>query len=135
VTILQEGELPTQRPAWARVVDGLAAMFGIASAIAGIGAILAIPFGIALQLTEDHVRVQTRIHELTSFHQAAYLAVVIGLVAVPGTIGLWLARRGRRSVERVSLVAMAARLSILGLACDGLILTTLLALLAYRWMR
>ena len=131
---LQAVEMPTRGPAWTRVVDSLAAVFGAASAVVGIGAILAIPFGIALQITEDHVRVQTRIYELTSFSQAAYLMVVIGLVALPGVVGLVLARRGRRRVERVSLAGMAARLSIMGLICDGLLLAALLALLGYRWM-
>ena len=134
MSILQAVEMPTRGPAWARVVDGLAAVFGAASAVAGIGAILTIPFGIALQIAEDHVRVQTRIYQLTSFNQAAYLLGVIGLVAVPGAVGLGLARRGRRRVVRVSLAGMAARFSILGLVCDGLLLAGLLALLGYRWM-
>jgi hypothetical protein len=109
-------------------------MFGAASAVVGIGAILLIPFGIALQITEDHVRVQTRIYELTSFSQAAYLMVVIGLVALPGVVGLGLARRGGRRIERVSLAGMAVRLSFMGLICDGLLLAALLVLLGYRWM-
>jgi hypothetical protein len=117
-----------------QAVDGLAAVFGIASAITGIGAILAIPLGIALKLTEDHVRVQTRIRELTSLDQASYVAAVIGLVTLPGAIGLALAWRKGRRIERVSLAAMAARLSIMGLVCDGLLLAALLSLLGYRWM-
>ena len=134
MSILQAVEMPTRGPAWARVVDGLAAVFGAASAVAGIGAALAIPFGIALQITEDRVRVQTRIYQLTSFDQAMYLLAFIGLVAVPGAVGLGLAWRGWRSVERVSLAGMAARFSIMGLVCDGLLLGALLALLGYRWM-
>ena len=134
MSILQAGEIPTRGPASASVVDGLAVVFGAASAIAGIGAIIAIPFGIALQMTEDHVRVQTRIHQLTSFNEAAYLMVVFGLVAMPGAVGLGLAWRGRTRVERVSLAGMAARFSIMGLVCDGLLLAALLALLGYRWM-
>ena len=134
MAILQAGEIPTRGPAWARVVDGLAVVFGAASVIVGMGAIIAIPFGIALQINEDHVRVQTRIYQLTSFNQAAYLMVVIGLVAVPGAVGLGLAWRGRRRVERVSLAGIAARFSIMGLVCDGLLLASLLALLGYRWM-
>jgi hypothetical protein len=134
VSIRQEGAIPAQSPAQARMVDFLAAALGIASAIAGIGAILAIPFGIALQITQDHIDIRTRIYELASFHQAAYLAVVLGLIAIPGTIVLCLARRSSRRLERVSLAAMAARLSILGLVCDGLLLTTLLAILGYYWL-
>ncbi len=126
--------MPTRGSAWTRVVDGLAAVFGAASAVVGIGAVLAIPFGVALQIAEDHVRVRTRIYELTSFSQAAYLMVVIGLVALPGVVGLGLARRGWRRVERVSLAGMAARLSMVGLICDGLLLAALLTLLGYRWM-
>ena len=134
MSILQAGEMPTRGSTRARLLDGLAAVFGSASAIAGIGAILAIPFGIALQLTEDRVRVQTRIYQLSSSSQAAYLAAVVGLVAVPGAVGLGLAWRGRRRIERVSLAAMAARFSIMGLVCDGLLLAALLALLGYRWL-
>ena len=134
VPILQAVEMPRRGPVWARVVDGLAAVFGATSAVAGIGALLAIPFGIFLQITEDHVRVRTRIYQVTSFEQAAYFLVVIGLVAVPGAVGLGLARSGRRRVERVSLAGTAARLSIMGLACDGLLLAGLMALLGYRWL-
>lgn len=132
--MLQAVDVSTRGSAWARVVDGLAAVFGVASAVAGIGAALTIPYGIALQISEDHVRVQTRIYQLTSFDQAAHLLAIIAAVAVPGVIGLSLARRRGRGIERVSLAGVASRFSIMGLVCDGLLLSALSALLCYRWL-
>ncbi len=134
MSILQAAEVPTRGSAWARAVDGLAAISGLVSAVVGMGAVLTIPYGIALQITEDHARVQTRIYQLTSFDQATYLLVIIGTVAIPGAVGLGLARRRGRAIERVSLAAMAARFSIMGLVCDGLLLAALSALLGYRWL-
>jgi hypothetical protein len=134
MSMLQTVGMAMRGSAWARGVDGFAAVFGAASAVAGLGAAIVIPYGIALQLTEASVRVQTRIYQLISFEQATYLLNVIGLIVVPGALGLTLAWRGWRSVERVSLAGMAARFSIMGLACDGLLLAALLALLVYRWI-
>ncbi len=134
MSMLQTIGMAMRGSAWRRAVDGFASMFGAASAVAGIGAAFVIPFGIALQITEDHVRVQTRIYQLTSFEQTTYLLTLIGMIAVPGAVGLGLAWRGWRSVERVSLAGMAARFSIMGLVCDGLLLAALLTLLGYRWV-
>jgi hypothetical protein len=114
-----------------RVVDATAALLGLLGFVAGLGLLLVIPFGLFLQITEDHVRVQTRIYQLGSA-DAAYVLSYLGGASVPAIAGLCLARRNGRPPSRLSLSASAVRFSTWGLAFDGVILGVMLALSVYR---
>ena len=110
---------PFRQPMRAGMLDGLATILGLASAVPGVAISVLIAFGLSLHVAENQYSVQSLIYQLT---HPTMLKQILGFAlvpVVPGVIGLWLARR--RATTRTSLVAMAARFSTLGLSLSGLI--------------
>ncbi len=108
----------TLRP-W--VMDSLAAVLGLASAIPGIAITLLFAYGLGLRIAEHKGSVESFIYEMTN-PMALWLYLYVAIIpVVPGAVGLWIARRRLRDVERVSLAGMAARFSKLGLGLSAMI--------------
>ncbi len=91
-----------------RAVDAIAVLLGLFGFVGGLGTLLLIPYGLLLQVTEDHVRVQTRIYQFSA-RDALYVLALVGTVAAPAVVGLCLARRRGRPASRLSLSASAVR--------------------------
>jgi hypothetical protein len=114
--------------AWARypaarplIMDGLAAVFGLTSAILGIAITLLIAYGLSLQISEHTGSRDSFVYQMTNpaiLWQVVYFALI---PAVPGAVGHWIVRRRQREVGRVSLAGMATRFSRLGLWLSAMI--------------
>jgi hypothetical protein len=103
------------------ILDGLAAVMGLTSAIPAIGVTLLIAYGISLQIAEHKGSGESFMYQMTKpiiLWQLLYFAII---PAVPGAVGLWIARRRLREARRVSLAGVAARFSTLGLALSAMI--------------
>jgi hypothetical protein len=97
------------------MMDGLAAVLSLASVIPGIGVTLLVAYGLSLHIAEHQGSRESLIYQMTDpivLWQLLYFAII---PAVPGIVGLWIARRRLRDAGRVSLAGMAARFSSLGL--------------------
>jgi hypothetical protein len=106
------------------VMDGLAAVLGLASAVPSIAITLLITYGLSLHVAEHEGSRDSFIYQMTDpaiLWQLLYFAII---PAVSGIVGLWIARRPSRAAARVSLAAMAARFSMLGLALSVMIVAT-----------
>ena len=105
------------------VTDGLAAVFGLASAVLGIGISLLIAYGISLHIAENTGTAESLIYELTSPAALAYFSCYAIIAAVPGLVGLYIVQRRSQSpaVSRALLAAMAARFSKLGLSLSAVV--------------
>ena len=108
----------TMRP---RVMDGLAAVLGLASAIPAIAITLLFVYGIGLRIAENEGSRESLMYQMTDpmmLWQFLYFAII---PAVPGALGLWIAQRRLREVGRVSVAGMAARFSKLGLGLSAML--------------
>jgi hypothetical protein len=105
-----------------RIMDGLAVVLGLASAIPGIGITLLIVYGLGLHIAEHKGSWESLMYQLTDARSLWQIAEFAIIPAVPGVGGLWIARRRLREMGPVSLAGMAARFSTLGLG-----LTTMIA--------
>jgi hypothetical protein len=103
------------------VMDSLAAVLGLTSAIPGIAITLLIAYGLSLQIAEHNGTRDSFIYQMTRpaiLWELLYFAII---PAIPGAVGLWIARRRLQSAGRLSLAGVAARFSTLGLALSGMI--------------
>jgi hypothetical protein len=103
------------------VMDGLATVLSLTSAIPAIGITLLITYGLGLQLAEHRGRWDGLLYQMTNpllLWQLAYFAVI---PVVPGAIGLGIGRKRAQKLGRVSLAGMAARFSTLGLGLSGMV--------------
>jgi hypothetical protein len=119
----------TVRP-W--VIDGLAAVLGLASAISGIGITLLFAYGLELQIAEYRGSVDSFIYQMTNPMALWYLLCVAIIPVLPGAFGLWIARKRLREVGRVSLAGMASRFSKLGLGLSAMLGVAIAVAALYR---
>jgi hypothetical protein len=121
-----------------RILVCLSLLLGIASVILGFALLahagyIAAYFGFLKDDLNPSNTWRRLVHEVTKPVPMAYLVGWVGLAALLGGLGLWLARRGRGEGGRLSLAASAARFSILGLVGAGLDAAILAVLLGCRW--
>ena len=124
------GSFSRTRP-W--IMDGLAAVLGLASAITGIGITLLIAYGLSLHIAEHKGSGRSLMYQMTNpmvLWQLLYFAII---PAVPGAVGLWIARIRSRQTGRVSLAAMAVRFSKLGLGLSLMIVAVVAVAALGRW--
>ena len=119
----------TMRP-W--VMDGLAAVLSLASAISGIGITLLFAYGLELQIAEYRGSVDSFIYQMTNPIALWYLLCFAIIPVLPGAAGLWIARTRLRKVGRVSLAGMASRFSKLGLGLSAILGVTIAVAALYR---
>ena len=99
----------------------LAAVLSLGSVIPGIGVTLLIAYGLSLHIAEHQGSGESLMYQMTDpivLWELLYFAII---PAVPGLVGLWIARRRFRDAGRVSLAGMAARFSGLGLGLSVMI--------------
>jgi hypothetical protein len=103
------------------VMDNLAAVLSLASAIPGIGIALLFAYGLGLQIAEHRGSVDSLIYKMTNPMALWYYLCFAMIPVVPGAVSLWIVRRRLLEVGRVSLAGMAARFSKLGLGLSATI--------------
>jgi hypothetical protein len=114
-------------------MDGLAAVLSLTSAIPGIGIIILIAYGLSLHIGEHKGSGQSLMYQMTNpivLWQLIYFAII---PAVPGVVGLSIARRRLRDAGRVSLAGMAVRFSTLGLGLSSMIGAAVVVAALCRW--
>ena len=119
----------TERP-W--VMDGLAAVLSLTSAIPAIGVTFLIVYGISLHIAERTGSWESIMYELTDTVVLCLVLSSAMIVAVPGIVGLWIARRRLRIAGRVSVAGTAARFSKLGLGLSLMMGAMVVAAALYR---
>ena len=102
------------------VMDGLAAVLSLTSAIPGIGITLLIVYGLSLRVAEHKGSGASLMYQMTDPMILWYILTFAIIPVVPGVVGLWIARGRLREVGRVSLAGMAARFSTLGLGLSAM---------------
>jgi hypothetical protein len=125
---------PATAGALSVALDRLAILMGAVSIAAGLGVVSL--FALVLHVQEAASGVQ-RPRLIDRFTPDASMSLLLGMVAaaaIPGGLGLELAWRSGRPRRRVSRAAVAARVSIFGLALDALVLPGFLAPLGDRWI-
>ena len=78
------------------MIDGLAAVLSLGSVIPGIGVTLLIAYGLSLHIAEHQGSGESLIYQMTDpivLWELLYFAII---PAVPGLVGLWIARRRLR---------------------------------------
>ena len=115
------------------IMDGLVAVLGLTSAVTGIGIVILIAFGLALHVSENQESTQGLVFRSTDPGLLRHLLLWASIPAVPGAIGLWIARKRTQTQGRTSLAAMAARYALLGLSLAGLVGLVAAFAAAYRW--
>ncbi len=103
------------------MMDGLAAVLSLASVIPAIGVTLLIAHGLSLHIAEHQGSGESLMYQMTDPIVLWQLLCCAIIPAVPGIVGLWIARRRLRDAGRVSLAGMAARFSSLGLGLSVMI--------------
>jgi hypothetical protein len=127
--IVARPRYPTMRPL---LMDGLAAVLSVASAISGIGVTLLFAYGLELQIAEYRGSVDSFIYQMTNPMALWYLLFFAIIPVLPGAVGLWIARKRLREVGRVSLAGMASRFSKLGLGLSAMLGVTIAVAALYR---
>ncbi len=102
------------------IMDGLAAVLGLASAISGMAVTLLIIYGIGLNFAEHKGSRDSFIYVMTDPAVLTLILLFALIPAVPGGLGLWIARARSRQAGRVSLAAMAARFSTLAVSLSAM---------------
>ncbi len=103
------------------IIDGLAAVLALTSAILGIGITLLIAYGLNLQITEHTGSRDSLVYRMTDSATLWYLLCCAFVPTVPGAVGIWIARRRAREAGRTSLPATAVRFATLGLGLSAMI--------------
>jgi hypothetical protein len=103
------------------IIDGLAALLGLTSAILGIAITLLIAYGLNLHIIEHSGSRNSFVYKMTDSAILWYLLCCAFIPTVPGAVGVWMARRRLREAGRTSLPGMAARFSTLGLGLSAMI--------------
>ena len=103
------------------IVDGSAAVLGLTSAILGIALTLLIAYGLNLRIGEHKGSRDSFVYQVTDPAALWLLLYCAIFPAVPGTVGLWIARRRSREAGRLSLPGTSARFSTLGLGLSAMI--------------
>jgi hypothetical protein len=116
------------------IMDALAAVLGLTSVVLGIGIALLITYGLILHISEHQGSTQSLMFRLTQPGFLRELLCFAIIPAVPGAMGLWLARRRAQVTGRASLVAMAGRFSLLGLSLSALVGLVATVAAIYRWV-
>jgi hypothetical protein len=114
------------------VMDGLAAVLSITSAIPAIAVTLLLAYVLSLEIAAREERWESVMHQWTDPIVLWQLLKSAMIAAVPGIVGLWIARRRLRDAGRVSLAGTAARFSKLGLGLSVMIGVMVLAAAIYR---
>ena len=85
--------------AWARdsaarswIMDGLAAVLGLTSAILGIAITLLIAYGLNLHIAEHTGSWDSFVYQMTDSVTLLYFLFYALIPAVPGAVGIWIAR-------------------------------------------
>lgn len=115
-----------------RVMDGLAAVLSLTSAIPAIGAAFLVVYGPSLRIAEREGTWESLVYEISDpiiLWQLLSSAIV---VALPGIVGLWIAGRRLREMGRVSVAGTAARFSKLGLGLSLMMAAMVVAAALYR---
>lgn len=118
----------------AKSLDGLAAVLGFTSMTVGLGAVIIIAYALFNEFHGSRVSVQTLVYRITHPRYWVGPILLTSATALPGGIGLWIARRRKKPAEKVSLAASAARFSIVGLICGGLMALLIAGVAFYRWV-
>jgi hypothetical protein len=103
------------------IIDGLAAVLGLTSAILGIAITLLIAYGLNLQITEHTGSTDSFVYQKTDSVILWHILYYAFIPTVPGAVGVWIARRRLREVGHTSLPGMAVRFSRLGLGLSAMI--------------
>ncbi len=103
------------------IIDGLAAVLGLTSAILGIGITLLIAYGLSLQFAEHTGSRDSFVYRMTDSSALWYFLFYAFIPTLPGAVGIWIARRRSREAGRTSLPAMAVRFATLGLGLSTMI--------------
>ncbi len=77
-------------------MDGLAAVLSLTSAIPGIGMIILVAYGLSLHIAEHKGSGQSLMFQMTNPMLLWHLIYFAMIPAVPGVVGLWIARRRLR---------------------------------------
>jgi hypothetical protein len=103
------------------IIDGLAVVLGLTSAVLGMGMTLVIAYGLNLNISEYKGSRDSFVYMMTSSEALEYFLFYAMIPTLPGAFGLWIARRRLREAGRVSLTGMAARFASLGLGLSAMI--------------
>jgi hypothetical protein len=103
------------------IIDGLAAVLGLSSAILGIAITLLIAYGLNLHITEHKGSRDSFVYQMTDSAILWYTLGCAFIPTVPGAVGVWIARRRLREAGRTSLAGTAVRFSTLGLGLSAMI--------------
>jgi intracellular septation protein A len=114
------------------VMDGLAAVLIITSAIPAIAVTLLLVYGVGLQIAAREGSWESVMYQFSHPIVLWQLLNSATIAAVPGIVGLWIARRRLRDAGRVSMAGTAARFSRLGLGLSMMIGAIVLAAAIYR---
>ena len=119
VTLLIAGANNAAARSW--IIDGLAAVLGLTSAVLGIAITLLIAYGLNLHITEHTGSRDSLVYQMTDSAILWYLLCCAFVPTLPGAVGVWIARRRLREAGRTSLPGMAVRFSTLGLGLSAMI--------------
>jgi hypothetical protein len=130
ILLIALASYPAARPG---LMNGLAAMLGLTSATLGIAVTLLIAYGLSLQIAENTGSRDSFVYQMTNPIALWYFMYFASIPAVPGVVGLWIARRRSREAGRVSLAGMAVRFSKLGLGLSSMIGAVVAVAALCRW--
>jgi hypothetical protein len=114
------------------VMDGLAVVLSLTSAIPGIGVAFLVVYGLSLHIAEREGTWESLMYQISDPITLWQLLKSAIVVAVPGIVGLWIAGKRLREMGRVSVAGTAARFSKLGLGLSMMIGVMVVAAAIYR---
>ena len=116
------------------IMDGMAAVLGLTSAILGIAITLLIAYALNLRITEHTGSRDSFIYQMTDSVVLWYFLFYAFIPTVPGAVGVWIARNRLREAGRTSLPAAAVRFAALGLGLSAMIVAMVAVAALYRWI-